>query len=248
MSTVALPLIIGHSHAGALFDAAAAARIATNNYSFWLASNAYEQKGKHVILGADLMRHIKNATMVISAIGGGSCRVLALASVKKPFDFLHPAHPKKELDDQSEIIPYAAVRDALLAQEALPLAILRAVVEASTLRVVHIIPPSPTRMWEGPGARELTKRTAALLGINDGPEIESHRIHSLTLALWSVMIELHRETCTSLGIEVIDQPAHTRDEHGYLRPEYAQDPMHGNDQYGLALIDRLGLLNDKTDE
>jgi hypothetical protein len=236
------PLIIGHSHAGALFDAAASARLDTDNFSFWLARDAYRLVGEDVILGDDLGARVDQATHVLSAIGGGSCRVVALMNMNRAFDFVDPHARHAALDRSAELVPFAAVRAAVARQEALPMALLRAIAKRAKGPVVHLTPPRPTPRWEGPAALELSKKTAALLGIAHTPELDAPHLHTSTRKVWEVMLRVHREVCHELAIDCVAQPPETEDDDGCLREDFAQDPMHGNARYGRAVLASLGML------
>lgn len=235
-------LILGHSHASALFDAAASARLETDHFSFWLARDAYRLVGDDIVLGDDLAARIDRATHVISAVGGGSCRVIALMNMMRAFDFVLPNASHAVLDHAAELVPFAAVRAAVARQEALPLALLTAVAKRARGPVLHVTPPSPTPRWEGPTALALSKQTAALLGIAHTPELDAPQVHTSTRKLWEVMVRVHRDRCRDLAVDCLAQPPVTCDEEGCLREDFAQDPMHGNERYGRAVLDALGML------
>jgi hypothetical protein len=235
-------LILGHSHASALFDAAASAHLETDHFSFWLARDAYRLVGDDVVLGDDLAARIDRATHVISAVGGGSCRVIALMNIKRAFDFVLPNASYAALDHAAELVPFAAVRAAVARQEALPLALLAAVAKRARGPVVHVTPPSPTPRWEGAAALELSRKTAALLGIAHTPELDAPHLHTSTRKLWEVTVRVHRDRCRDLAVDCLAQPPETCDGDGCLREDFAQDPMHGNERYGRAVLHALGML------
>ena len=77
MSRQGRPLIIGHSHAGALFDAAAAASIATDNVCLKFETDPFVLDGDVLTLREDLARRAREAPQVISPVRGGSFLMLA---------------------------------------------------------------------------------------------------------------------------------------------------------------------------
>jgi hypothetical protein len=200
------PLIIGHSHAGALFEAADAARLDAELMSFWLLRDAFHHDGERAVLGPALAEAIDRASVVVSAVGGGASRVLSLLGVVRPFDFVDPLEAQRPNEDGVEVVPFGAVRAATESHERVALDVLRAVVERARVPVVHVLPPHPTRRWEGTEALALTKLTAKLLGIDATPEHDSTRTHKLTLRLWRVMADVHRARCGELGVTASPPP------------------------------------------
>jgi len=240
--TAPRPLILGHSHAGSLFDAADEARLDSEHLSFWLVRGAFHDEADRVVIGAPLLEAIERASMIVSAVGGGACRVLALLGVVRPFDFVAPDEASRPVVDDVEFVPFAAVREAVMSQERVALAILRAIAERTRVPVVHVLPPRPTRRWDGAEALALTRLTASLLGISATPEHDSPQTHARTLKLWQVMVDVHRDHCAALGVPVASPPGSAFDAEGFLLDAFARDPMHGNARYGRAVLAGLGLV------
>ena len=48
-----------------------------------------------------------------------------------------------------------------------------------------------------------------------------------------------RDAAEAAGARFMAVPDEVQDGHGFLRPEYAADPTHGNEAYGAALIRAL---------
>ena len=244
MSTQGRPLIIGHSHAGALFEAAATASIATDNVSLWIETDPFEVHGDVLTLREDLARRIREAPQVISTVGGGSFLMLAFATVERPFEFVPPWSPRPNLEPGVEIVPTRAVMAAFRTRERVHAHLLRAIVQAACGRVVHVAPPPPPRAWVSPAALAMLRKREESVGADAVRRATSPSAQRRTLALWRLALELQREVCTDLAIALRPPPRGTVDDDGYLLPTYSHDLAHANAAYGRAVLADLGLLEE----
>jgi hypothetical protein len=166
--------------------------------------------------------------VVLSMIGGNQHSVFSLIQHPQPFDFFI-AHVAA--DPGMEIIPYRALEEVfargLRRGDGQSLEALR---NATSARVVHVIPPPPkgdnafiTQYHESNFARDLPS-----LGVSS-PE--------LRLKFWQLQTRVLEQLCAELGVEVMLPPRRTVDEEGFLRSEYyAQDATHGNWRYGERVL------------
>jgi len=168
--------------------------------------------------------------LVISMIGGNQHAVLSTIQHPQPFDFFTPG--STELPEPGlEIIPYRALVELFATGlRKGDRQMLEAFRNATTARVVHIIPPPPKA--DNAFIEQHHERLFAKEGI-------THRGVStpqLRLKFWALQTRVLRSMCRRLGIETIAPPLAALSD-GFLRPEYyASDATHANWRYGERLL------------
>jgi hypothetical protein len=176
----------------------------------------------------ELVRDLSPEDIVLSMIGGNQHSVYSLIQHPQPFDFFSP---DAAADVGLETIPYRSL-EAVFARglrrgDGQSLEALR---NATSARVVHVIPPPPkadnafiTQYHESNFARDLPS-----LGVSP-PQ--------LRLKFWKLQTRVLEQLCAELGVEIMMPPKRAIDEQGFLRPEYyAQDATHGNWRYGERVL------------
>ena len=241
MSAGSGPLIVGHSHSAALFEAADFARVPFTPFSFWLEAGAVLFDGEHVTLSDTLRGHLATAPLVVSAVEGASYLVLALFASGHPFDFVAPWAPHLPRDPHAELVPADAISAVLRHADLRAMALLRALVAETKGDFVQVLPPPPVRQSTHENTAALYSLMGSLLG-RPAPRAAGTEAEALRLwKLWRVMSEQYADFGRSLGIRVVPPPPATLDDEGFLRAEFAHDVGHGNRAYGVEVLRALGL-------
>jgi hypothetical protein len=177
----------------------------------------------------DAVHKLSADDVVLSVIGGNQHSVFSMIQHPQPFDFFSP--DGAETNTALEIIPYRALEDAfaqgLRRGDGQSIQALR---DATSARVVHVIPPPP-------------KADNAFIEKNHetrfAEELPAKGVSSpaLRLKFWQLQARVLESICADIGVEVMAPPVRTVDEHGFLRPEfYAQDATHANWLYGEKVL------------
>lgn len=233
-------LLFGDSHSHAVQRAIEKRRGKGQRTSVLVHRLAKEKNGNHIgdtsleqFLA--MVSDLDAEEVVVSMIGGNQHSVFSLIQHPVPFDFFTP--DGRVADQSLQVVPYRAFEavftKGLTKGDGKSLQALR---NATSARVVHVIPPPPKadnafieQFHESHFAQDLPK-----LGVSK-PE--------LRLKFWKLQTRILEQICSDLDIEVMMPPANTVDEHGYLRPEYyAQDATHGNWRYGERVLQELETL------
>ena len=178
----------------------------------------------------EIARKLEEQDVVLSMIGGNQHSVYSMIQHPQPFDFYTPDTP--EIEATREVVPYRALEDAftngLRTGDGKSLEALR---NATTARVVHIIPPPPkadTAFIEQNHETRFAQEGLSTHGVSPP---------ALRLKFWKLQAKVLKQICANLGIELMMPPASTVDAQGFLLPEYyAQDATHANWRYGERLI------------
>ena len=135
------PVLIGHSHTRAIFEAAEQQGVRLKGYNFWNAPqpalNA-DRTAFHPEIAKQLQRG-----PVFSAVGGSVHSVMAMVQHPRPFDFVLPSRPDLPMTEGAEILPFTAIQRAMAAAVEEYLQIMRLVRQEATGRVFHLEPPPP---------------------------------------------------------------------------------------------------------
>lgn len=241
MSEGTRPLILGHSHAGALFGAAAAKGIAFDAVSLYVEADALRHDGDRVVLSASLRERVQSASRVVSAVGGEAYLLAAFLTRARPFTFIPPWNPTHLPEAGVEVVPTKAVMELFRNQCAVRDAELRAIATAARSPVVHVSAPPPLRVWQGARARENLQALAARFGSAVVDQLETEASHRRILALWRAAFEHAKETCRALSIVLMAPPARACDDEGYLLPADSDDLVHANAAYGELVLEQLGI-------
>lgn len=176
-------------------------------------------------------RKLDSDDIVLSMIGGNQHAVFSTIQHPLPFDFFFPGDGSAA-SRKIEIVPYRALEDAfangLRRGDGTSLEALR---NATSARVVHIIPPPPKE--DNAHIRQYHETHFA----NDGLGNRGVSSPELRLKFWKLQTRVLESLCAELGIEIMMPPQRAVDEAGFLRPEfYAQDATHANWRYGERVL------------
>jgi hypothetical protein len=223
------PVLIGHSHAKAIFEAAERQGVRLKGYNFWNAPQPAlntERTAFHPEIARTLGRG-----PVFSAVGGSVHSMMGMVRHPRPFDFVLPSRPDLPMVDGAEIVPFAAIRGAMADAVEEYLQIMRLVVALATGPVFHLEPPPPLADGDRVEADvpwmffpDLTREVAPA-----GLRYKCWRLHS----------ELVAAFCAEHGVTLIPAPQEAMDSHGYLKPEHYLDAMHVEASYGALVLAQM---------
>ncbi|QIK79029.1 hypothetical protein G7077_09125 [Sphingomonas piscis] len=166
--------------------------------------------------------------IVLSAIGGNEHAAFSIVQHPVPFDF----HMENlALTKGSQIIPYRMIMPALAESiERGTARKLKAVCEATSARVVHLIPPPPI------AANEFISRHREPLYARQGIHSSGVSSPELRLKFWLLQLRILYKHCRAYGAEVMLPPAKAA-EAGFLRAKYyGTDATHANRHYGELVL------------
>lgn len=169
--------------------------------------------------------------LVFSVIGGNQHAAYSIVQHPDRFDFFQPGG-KVPRGAGMTIVPYRALERAF--EQGLRDGdgkSLQALKQATTARVVHIIPPPPKK--DSNFIQQFHESHFATMGIQDLGV--SHP--GLRLKFWLLQKRELERLCADLGIEVLLPPSASLDEKGFLATEfYAGDGTHANYQYAELVL------------
>jgi hypothetical protein len=234
-------VLAGHSHA-AVIDAAHQRLGASDRFSLktilfhdqrYNSWGVRENGGFNLnpVLVDDLTAAIQDEATgcVAMAIAGNNYWSLGLFNSPDRFDFVIPGRERDfPLADGAAVIPYHMVQRKVRQDELVYYEPLR-VAKTLTSSLVCILPQPPTRDdahtlagvpagWPDP---------ARVLGISPA---------GFRYKVWLAYDEAIRAFCEELQVTTVSAPAHTLDADGFLKLEYSGDGLHGNLEYGNAVL------------
>ena len=223
------PVLIGHSHAEAIFDAAKQQDVALKGYNFWSAPQP-ALNADRTAFHPDIAKVLARGP-VFSAVGGSVHSIMAMVQHPRPFDFVLPSRPELPMIDGAEVLPFDAVRRAMAEPLEEYLQIMRLVRRAASARVFHLEAPPP--LEDGPRVLgdvpwmffpDLTREVSPA---------------SLRYKCWRLQSELVEAFCAEHDIEQIRAPPEAMDSRGYLKPVHYRDAMHVDASYGALVLTQM---------
>jgi hypothetical protein len=178
----------------------------------------------------------RHAPLVASASGGNVHNGFALIRHPRPYDFLLSDEDGPPLDPDAEPVTEALVRAALeagLERDRVRLREIRRIAGEGVIQLESPPPLADGTIIAAQADAYFRNRGIAELGVAPaGLRYKIWRLHSRIVAGY----------CADLGLRFLPAPAGTRDARGFLRPEFAGDATHGNQDYGEAVIRALEAL------
>ena len=223
------PALIGHSHARAIFDAAARDGVPLRGFNFWTAPQpavSPELTAFHPSIRAVLAEGL-----VFSAVGGAVHNVLAMVSHPRPFDFVLPERPDLPLAGGAEVLPFGAVREVMAAAVQEYLDIIGLIRRTATGRMIHIEAPPPLE----DGGR-ISKDVPWMFFQDLTREVAPAALRWKCWRLHSMLVE---DYCRQEGVEMLSAPKESMDMGGFLKPEYYLDAMHVQESYGALVLRQM---------
>jgi hypothetical protein len=170
---------------------------------------------------------------IVCCIGGGVHTVVGLVQDPRPFDLLLPGATVDNTVPGTDLLPYDLVAASLRDRSRQHDQLLRLVKQLAGDRPVWQLCPPP------PLARDelLLSRPA---GFADELNERGLAPSSLRWKLWRTSCDVLKEVCAEVGITCLDVPQESLDHDGFLREDlWGQDPTHGNEHYGVLVIEQL---------
>ena len=223
------PVLIGHSHAKAIFDAAEQQGVQLKGYNFWNAPQPAlnpDRTAFHPKIAEVLARG-----PVFSAVGGSVHNVMGMVQHPRSFDFVLPSHPGLPIIEGAEVVPFAAVRRAMAQAVKEYLQILQLIRQQATGRVFHLEPPPPLE-----DSHRIQEDVPWMFFADLTREVAPA---SLRYKCWRLHSELVAAFCADHDIELIHAPLEASDARGYLRPVHYLDAMHVNASYGALVLAQI---------
>jgi hypothetical protein len=219
---------IGHSHVVAL---AQSGDTELESINFWDTGDPWRYDGGATHLRHDLAERVLRGRRVLSLIGGSAHTVLGMVEHPRPFDLIVPSAPDLPLDETRELIPADAVRAKLSEMSEPYLAMLPAVARLCATPLVHIGPPPPVAAED-----RIAPHVPWILFPGQPHAIAPKWVR---YKLWRVHCEVIAAICTRLDIQYVPAPERSKDEEGFLHPDYDRDGAHANASYGALVLEEL---------
>jgi hypothetical protein len=243
-------LLMGHSHAGCVGRAYRQSEIDGGDLGFELSQVRlnyktfqpnFEVNGSVRSVHPDLikrLRHIPKAResdVIVASMMGNEYNQLALMSHPEPYDFEMPDTDFGVLDGVQKI-PFEIIRATMasLADEN-ALLLVRQLASTTDLPVLVLPPPPPIsdpdhiRKFPGAFGERLKKYKVAPL--------------SFRIKMWTLYCLILRHAVADIeNARMIELPSRVF-KNGALAPQYwSEDPTHGNEVYGAALLEEISGL------
>lgn len=231
-------LVVGQSHTGAIQKAARTHRETwpdeLRTRIIHTLAEPYRSEGEEfgplarAAIEDQIARH---QPRLVSMLGGNAHNMISLVRPARPYDFiLHgEAETGPPMEDDHELVPEALVRAAL--EERLEKDFWR------LERLFEIAGPFIHAESPPPLISDVFIRDRAEVyfrDYNDGEIVPASP--GLRWRMWRLNARILREKVEAMGCRFLPVPRTVLDEDGFLRIDLAEDPTHGNEAYGEALI------------
>ncbi len=224
---------IGHSHAACLAEAVSAAGAPVEVLNFWGLPGAVITEGDAVSLAPYVAGRLH--APVFSLVGGAVHYDVGLIEHTRPFDFIEPGAAQERARPGAELIPFAAVRRAMMQRTSPYLRIMDAVRRIVAGAMFHFQSPP---VFEAETVHEEDPGWVAFYGM--GRKVTPGAFRQ---KLWRLHSALVAEHCAANNIVFVPCPPQAFDANGYLRPEYVGKPAHTNAAYGHLVLNQLLTLS-----
>lgn len=167
------------------------------------------------------------------------------------FDFVLSSEPDRSLDETATIVPEALVRASLLPTLQGLTHLLRFLQAVGAQSVVcGTPPPCGNDIWIVNDYLTTDPRWLRLQAgrpwprqFNRDGQVDPGAIRltprALRYKVWAVLQALERETAAAAGVAFLASPEAAQTADGFLRDEYRRDITHGNEAYGILVLDGL---------
>jgi hypothetical protein len=173
--------------------------------------------------------------LICAAWGGNQHYVHGVINHPRPFDIVLPRAPELPLMAGAEVIPYDLLRRCFTHDPIALTFLWKQFQAACDLPIYHLAAPPP------PQSSALIAKS---LPAEWRPRAEQLGITppSLRYKLWRLATETMQEISEGAGVRFLWPPEQTIDTDGLLRSEYASDGIHGNSNYGEAIVGQIEAL------
>lgn len=171
-----------------------------------------------------------DTTWLLSMVQGNYYNQLGMVATDGAFDTVLPFAPDLPLDEDAELIPYAALRDMLLDQMAEMKSYVR-LMSKGAFSHRTILAGTPPPVLDDTPIRTLLSKEA----VEDPPSAPHVR-----LKLWLLQNALMEEMCDGTPLVYIPgTPTDTQDKTGFLRSEYVKDAVHANGEWSSLYLSKI---------
>lgn len=166
----------------------------------------------------------------VSAVQGNHYNRVGMLCKGKPFDFVLPSYPDFPLREDAAILPFDAVWEAVHEDMAQSELLYRAIGENSYgMRTFVAGPPPPSK--------DLAVFRTML---KDDKHFDDLASPFTRLKLWYVQNLVYSKICEDTKVRFLSgNLENTRDEHGFLLPEFIKDAVHANWKWSTLYIHEL---------
>ena len=167
------------------------------------------------------------STVMLSMVQGNYYNQLGMVASGGFFDVVLPFAPDLPLQEGAVVLPYGAVREMMLAT----MSELKSYIGLMSRgpfanRTILAGPPPPVRD-DAPILELLSQE-----GVTDAPSPPHVR-----LKLWHLQDRLYAEMCKGTPLVYLSgAPEGVQDDEGFLRPDFVNDAVHGNQQWASQLL------------
>jgi hypothetical protein len=223
---------IGHSHTRTVVAAARRQGVSLAGIDFWSTGAPLVMDEGRPRFRQDIAQQLSG--IVFSMVGGTAFNIMALCVHPRRFDFVLPSAPQLPFDPLAELVPFGAVRSALLAMTQDYLNLMGYVRDAARGPVYHVEAPPPF----ADAVRKLPREFLPYFA-DKSREISPHYFR---YKMWRLHSEIVQDFCARRSIGFIPRPPEAVDSEGFLLPRYYADPMHVNEAYGALVLAQMRRL------
>lgn len=168
---------------------------------------------------------------ILTSLGGNEHNVLAISLGKPRFDFILGAEPDLPLEPRVELLPEAAIREALRDWMREKIGLLAAICKATSVPIIQIEPPPPL-----PKSQVTAYPKEFFRSLLDVRRMSSELVR---YKMWRLQTEILRECCAQVGVKYVETPDEFVDKIGMLAAHaWGKDATHANERYGEEMIKR----------
>lgn len=231
-------LVVGQSHVAAIQQAAKTHREAwpdePRTRILHTLAEPYRSEGEdfgplaRAAIADQIARH---QPRLVSMLGGNAHALISLMRPARPYDFILSDEVEQgpPIEPGYELVPEALVRAAL--EERLQTDFRRLEqLYAVAGPFLHVESPPPVRSDDF-----IRQHAEAYFRDTDGDEVVPAAA-GLRWRIWRLNARIVREKVEAMGCRFLPVPRVALDQDGFLRPDLAADPTHGNEAYGELLI------------
>lgn len=192
------------------------------------------ERGQRVYNAAvteDVRRLLSQGHMIgiLASPWSGQDFTASVVDENRTFDFASPH--LDGINPVAELLPYAAVREAMIGRLTPLWAFVDMLREMSDAPIFILSAPSPTK-----------KVTDVEHGVTVDPKLLDLKLPSSALRykLWKLCEAIYREWCAEKGLTFLEIPPGTTEPDGFRKPEYfGRDWIHASTSYGALVIRQM---------
>jgi len=246
-------LLVGFSHVAALIDAYQQRVAQQRDDGFRMAALPFDPHGRHkpteaqaadslvnpVVVREDMEKLIasEKPDLIVASLWGNQHFFLCASNSPRPYDFVLPDEPERELAEGVEIIPFDLLYRFM---EWTCARVTWAPPFFRTFTMVPIVtvsaPPPVEHVLEIPGGSSNAELDAKVMKFGLAPP-------ALRYKYWRVCEQIFRGKCDEQNVPFLPAPPDTVNARGFRYREYnGSDWIHANQGYGEAVLRQISKL------